>query len=192
MAINVDVVLVSTVRQDLDLTVDVELEGGLGSTNTGSDVDVDVDLLATASGAYIALQGSIDVDADLSGAGQRLLMVSVDNEWPFDDPISYRPFHWYMETTWTMEYYEEIVRSASFATEDVYGQEVIPMSLLVSNSLAVVPIATIDIPDPPAAPPGPEPGGDFPIPAYGGMIVRAVPGIAVQVDTPVIVNGRPT
>ena len=53
---------------------------------------------------------------------------------------------------------------------------------------ALLPVLAPVVPSFPATPAPPDESGDYPLPAAGGMIVRALPGIAVQVDTPVIVD----
>jgi hypothetical protein len=45
-------------------------------------------------------------------------------------------------------------------------------------------------PTPPASPPAEEP--EYPTAAYGGIIIRPLMGIVVQMSTPSIVDGKPT
>lgn len=191
MAIEIDVIYAATVKQRPDVSAIVDLTGALGSTMASGTVSEEIGLDATASGARLALRGDISAVVDPSGLGKRLIMVTNDQTSPYDS-YSYREFYWYMESTWTMEYYEEIIHPTPLTTPDAYGDTSVEMPLSVSSTVTVVPIVSIELPDAPQPPPPAEPSGNFPMPTAGGIIVRAVPGIAVQVDTPVIVDGRPT
>jgi hypothetical protein len=191
MAISVDVLLVSTVRQRPDVSAVVELTGSLGSTRASGTLSAVVEPSGSLSGGRLAMSGSVSAVVEPSGSGNRLLMITEDSTSPYD-ALSYYSYPWYVETDGANVYYENVEHPLDTAVEDFYGVTPSFLEVSPSSTLTIVPVLAPVVPSFPATPAPPDESGDYPLPAAGGMIVRALPGIAVQVDTPVIVDGRPT
>lgn len=193
MAIEVRVVLASTARQRPDVSAVVDLNGTLGSTRASGQVRMIVDPYATATGARIALSGDVSFVADPGATPKRYIIADVDDTSPYNHNATQRPFIWYCSPySYYMEYYEVIIHPTDLVVDDIYDEAAQLMEMDVSSTLTVVSTVGAELPSPPAPPPAQEPSGDFPMPASGGIVIRAVPGIAVQMDDPVIVDGRPT
>lgn len=194
MAIEVDVQLVSTVQQRPDVSAIVDLEGALGSSFVSGSLEVEDEIVASATGAYLALSSDVSFDAGVSGLGKRLII-------PKETTITsdttgavgaYYTYFWDLDYAGYNVYEPNVLRPTVMVVEDYYGFSQDVMTMSPSVSLSVSPVAPLIIPARPAAPLPLDENDEYPMPVAGGMVVRAIPGIAVQVDTPVIVDGKPT
>jgi hypothetical protein len=189
----VDVGLVARPRilgpgASISLTVDPA--GGLGTTklnnaNLTDKVSAVVDLTGTLTGGRLAMRSDISVTMDPSAVPTKIFVQTLQNTYEWGLETSY-----YRLAPWGFILWERTLTS----TDELYGETSygLPMVGDVYATATMTYPATVPAPPAPAPPAPPEDPGNFPMPVSGGIVVRALPGIAVSVDAPVITDGKPS
>lgn len=187
MAISIDLDLVARPRilSGPSITETIGIAGGLGTDQLNSAALVDpvstvVDLTGDLTGGRLALRGTISTETDLSTSRRRLWVQSAPTNYAMY-PESADPWVW-------------LYRTRTMLDPTDQENPVVSAQVIVRSNVDTWIAPAMTIPDPPApAPPeDPEEPGNFPIPSYGGVTIRALHGVVVDMDPPVIDDGIPT
>ena len=193
--ISVDVGLVARPRilgPGASISLVVDPTGGLGTdkinnANLTDKVSAVVDFTATLTGGYEALSGDISAVVDASAARTM--------GWP-QVPSSNNQMEWWTEDSpWYMPLLYVVHPVVLSETDAEFDPPTTTYELTVHpvQTVNVGAIPSLVVPDPPApAPPAPpEDPGNFPMPTAGGLSLRVLHGVVVDMDTPTITDGIP-
>jgi hypothetical protein len=188
MSLELDVQLQARPKYESSISNDVTLDAALGTTHGGATLDVDVDISGDLSGGIptqIGTATATDVGRTVTAAGMRVRVNSVQSSygWDFDSsPYGILPF-----------YIVHRIALADYDTDYDPPARTYHLQVPISPAVTVNAIPQLVIPDPPApAPPAPpEDPGNFPMPTAGGLSLRVVHGVVLDMDTPTITDGIP-